>query len=78
MVHGLGTLSTHAELGFRSLDVTSAVRSDVLAGRGITMLRLRHRAQTNLDSDADYCAFGSPDWPEASRRASLVVSFTLP
>ena len=74
----IGTLSASADLGLRSLDVTGAVRADVLAGRGVTTLRLRHRSQTNVDGQRDYSAYSSSDWPEEYRRVSLAITYTLP
>jgi len=72
---GIGTLSSDASLGPRSLDVTTRVQNDLASGHPQTQYRLRFPIETDGDATSDFCDFYGASTADVSLRPVLVVTY---
>lgn len=80
LLENVGTLSSDAAIGWRTLDLSSAVRADLSSGRPRTQVRLRWSLQdSDGDFEADQARFtDAEDALRTGHSPALVITYTTP
>jgi hypothetical protein len=74
----IGTLSSTAALGERSLDVTAAVQADASAARATSDFRLYFTVNSNANAADDFVTFNDAENHLGGSVPVLVVTYSLP
>jgi hypothetical protein len=79
LASGVGTLSTDATLGLRTLSVTARVQADVTAGRARSQFRLRFSpTEASDDGNSDFAQFADAGYVIAAEVPQLEVRYRAP
>ena len=73
-----GTLSINPALEVKTLDITDAVRADIVAGRSRTDVRLRFELDTDGAADADLIQLNDAEATLPGPVPQLIVTYRLP
>jgi hypothetical protein len=76
LASNIGTISSNATYEWKTLDVTSYVQADLVAGRTSSQYRIRFTTETDLGGDTDYSGFESAENNGSTgNKPELVVTY---